>query len=183
MCSVIGQRMSNEVFVLEELVLANSNTYAACEAFLERTRPWVQKSRLPIPVRIYGDATGDSRNSAASVTDWQIVRDFFDRHTSLYEATFWMGASNPRVKDRVNCVNALLCNEAGERRLRFDPGCKQLIVDFERVHWKTDANGTTQADIDKSDRARTHLSDALGYMVATEFNMQGTYGDVGERFF
>jgi len=121
------------------------------------------------------------RRSSASRTDWQIVRDFFSRHTGLYDASFWIGSSNPRVKDRVNCVNAMLHNHAGERRLHIDPRCKQLILDFERVHWKADANGNPLADIDKSDPARTHVSDALGYMIASEFNMEGTYGDVAVR--
>ena len=66
--------------------------------FLNRIR--IRKSRLPIPVRIDGDATGDSRNNSAFGTDWQIVRDFFEQHTQLYEASFWTGAANPRVKDR-----------------------------------------------------------------------------------
>jgi aspartate ammonia-lyase len=71
----------------------------------------------------------------------------------------------------VNCLNARLRNHAGERRLTVHPHCKQLIKDFERVHWKTDPSGNTLNDIDKSDVNRTHLSDALGYMIAKEFAM------------
>lgn len=37
-----------------------------------------------------------------------------------------------------------------------------MIIDFERVHWKSDGNGNTISEIDKSDPARTHVSDALG---------------------
>jgi hypothetical protein len=81
------------------------------------------------------------------------------------------------VKDRVNCVNAMLRNQAGDRRLLIDPKCKQLILDFERVHWKSDAHGNALADIDKSDPARSHLSDALGYMIAYEFGMREKAGE------
>src|SRR5450756_1230647 len=81
------------------------------------------------------------------------------------DRTFHVPTSNPPVKDRVNCVNAVLGNQAGERRLRIDPGCKQLIQDLERVHWKADPNGNALADIDKADPLRSHLSDALGYMI------------------
>ena len=76
------------------------------------------------------------------------------------------------MKDRVNCVNAVLGNQAGERRLQIDPGCKQLIQDFERVHWKADPNGNALADIDKADPLRSHLSDAVGYLIAREFGMR-----------
>ena len=84
--------------------------------------------------------------------------------------------ANPLVKDRINCVNALLRNQAGEARLVVDPGCNELIQDFERVHWKADPHGNAVADIDKSDPQRSHLSDALGYMIAKEFAMRPKAG-------
>jgi hypothetical protein len=58
----------------------------------------------------------------------------------------------------------------------LDPGCKQLIQDLERVHWKNDPNGNLLGDIDKSDPARSHASDALGYMIAKEFPMRASGG-------
>ena len=62
--------------------------------------------------------------------------------------------------------------------LRIDPRCKQLILDLERVHWKVDLNGNTLAQIDGSDPMRTHVSDALGYMIAQEFGMHGKAGEM-----
>ena len=105
-----------------------------------------------------------------------MVRDFFKRLP--YSAHFEVPSSNPGVKDRINCVNAMLQNHAGERRLFIDPSCKQLILDFERVHWKVDLSGNSLTDIDKSDPARSHLSDALGYMIAREFGMRGQFGEM-----
>jgi hypothetical protein len=86
--------------------------------------------------------------------------------------------TNPAVRDRVNCVNAMLCNQAGQRRIWIDPGCKHLITDLERVHWKADPSGNMLPDIDKSDPARSHVSDALGYMIAYEFGMRGKFGEM-----
>ncbi len=76
----------------------------------------------------------------------------------------------------MNCVNAKLCSQAGFRTLFIDPRCKQLIQDLERVQWKQDANGNSLHEIDKSDPARTHLSDALGYMIGREFGMRPACG-------
>jgi hypothetical protein len=45
-----------------------------------------------------------------------------------------------------------------------DPGCKELIKDLEQVCFKADSN---QIDKDR-DRLRTHLSDALGYLLWQE---------------
>ena len=175
MCSVIGQRDDDSVTVLEELVLRDSNTGAACQAFLERI---ARLGRLSSSTRIdiYGDATGASRSTSASRTDWQIIRDFLARYP--YQVKQHVPRSNPPVKDRVNCVNAMLCNQAGERRLRIAPKCKELIQDLERVHWKCDSNGNTVPEIDKSDPLRSHVSDALGYMIAQEFGMRGQLGAI-----
>ena len=52
----------------------------------------------------------------------------------------------------------------GERRLAIHPRCKELIKDFEQVTYKENS-----LVIDKDrDPKRTHLSDALGYLVWQE---------------
>jgi len=105
------------------------------------------------------------------------VREFLARYPERYHTKFCVTASNPPVKDRANCMNARLRNHAGERRLMIDGSCRELIQDLERVHWKCDANGNTWAEIDSSDSQRTHLSDALGYMIAREFGMRPVMGE------
>ena len=183
MCSVLGQRDGDRVYILDELVLPDSNTLAACEEFLRRTEAWLLRSSAPIQLNIYGDATGDSRQSSASRTDWEMVREFFSRYRDRFTVSFCQGSSNPHVRDRTNCVNAVLRNQAGLRRIFVDGRAKQLIQDFERVHWKTDVNGNPLGEIDKSDPARTHTSDALGYMIAREFPMQAAIGYRSEKIF
>ena len=174
-CSVIGQRDVDRVHVLAELVLSDSNTWAACNAFLNRIGEFSRLSPYTTRIQVYGDATGTGRQTSASRTDWQIIRDFFKSHP--YPVEYHVASSNPPVKDRTNCVNAMLCNQAGERRLRIHPDCKELITDLERVRWKSDPSGNTMPDIDKSDPMRTHVSDALGYMIAQDFGMRPTFGE------
>jgi len=174
MCSVIGQVIQGTVHVLDELVLRDSHTLAACEAFLKRVSQW--RVSYPVPVSIYGDATGDNRHTAASRTDWQIVRDFMTRHSAELKASVLVRSANPTVKDRINCVNAMLRNQVGQHRLRIAPQCKQLIRDLEQVCWKTDAHENPLMELDKSDPQRTHASDALGYMISYEFPMQARTG-------
>jgi hypothetical protein len=45
------------------------------------------------------------------------------------------------------------------------------------VCWKTDPHGNALVDLDKSDPMRTHVSDALGYMVAKVFPMSARRGE------
>lgn len=198
MCSVIGQTINGNVCVLEELSLPRSNTLAACEEFLARTEKWVQMREVPMPpgyedmgitlptplplnVYVYGDATSESscgfKNTAASRTDWQIIREFFGRYADRFHVQIRVPSSNPTQRDRVNCLNAKLRNQAGEHSLFLSPRCEELAIDLEQVNWKSDAAGNVLADLDKSDPLRTHLSDALGYYVAREFPMKRRAGE------
>ena len=65
----------------------------------------------------------------------------------------------------------------------MDPGCKQLIKDLEQVSWKEDANGNTLGELDKRDAERTHVSDALSYLIEEEFGQHGYVGYRQERIF
>jgi len=202
LCSVLGQTINGVVHILDELILPDSNTLAACEEFFSRTSKWTTAPKVfeeelppemeiemedvlaqlqprPINVYIYGDATGEQRKTSASRTDWQIVKNFFGRYPDLYHASFQVRSANPPVKDRINCVNALLRNHAGQRRLWIDPKCKHLIKDLEQVSWKADPHGNSLAELDKSDPMRTHASDAAGYFVAREFPMRAKIGERG----
>jgi hypothetical protein len=134
---------------------------------------------MPLNVYIYGDASADSLKTSASRTDWQIVRSFFGRYPDLFKVHFLVPSSNPPVKDRVNCVNAMLLNYAGQRRLYLTPNCRGLAADFEQLVWKADPHGVTLSELDKSDPMRSHLSDALGYYIVREFPMRPQSGERG----
>ena len=177
MCSIIGQHIDGVTRVLKELALPDSRTRDACKAFLAQTEDWTSESDWPLEVKVYGDATGQGRKSSASQTDWQIVREFFASHTELFKATYYLRSCNPEVKDRIACVNRRLKTKARGYFIGIHSRCQQLIADLEQVHWKTDANGHSLSEIDKSDPKRTHLSDALGYMIEKEFPMKPKAGE------
>lgn len=171
MCSVIGQTVGERVHVLQELALPGSNTWQMCREFLRRLESWVERYGGPVEVDVYGDASGNSRNSSADQSDWEIIRRELGRAARLVRPHFHVPRQNPSVKMRVNTMNGKLCNQRGERKLIVHPECKQLIKDFERVSWAMDSNGNLLGDIDKADPMRTHVSDALGYQVAHESDL------------
>ena len=105
------------------------------------------------------------------------MKNFFGRYPDRHRASFQVLSSNPRVKDRINCVNALLRKHAGQHRLVIDPRCKELIKDFEQAAWKADPHGNSLAELDKSDPRRTHVSDAVGYLIARKFPMRMLAGE------
>ncbi len=179
LCSIIGQlvplstypydsrRGERQIHVLDEIALPRANTPEACEEFVERTRKWIPPYGM-IKVEIYGDPAGEQRHTAAAETDYEILRQFFARRRE-YRVEFRYGSSAPLIKDRTNVVNGLLLTAAGGRRLFIAPRCRELIADLRQVSWKADSHGNVLNVLDKSDPARTHLSDALGYLCWEEF--------------
>ena len=167
MSSVICQRIRDVVYVVDEIVLQTSSTPEVCAEFLERY------GEHRAGVKVYGDASGSHSSTVTGTSDYQYIRKFFAGRRGL-KGVVRVAASNPSVRDRINLVNARLKNANGERRLFVDRGCRQMIKDLEEVCYKPDSG---QIDKDR-DSKRTHLSDALGYLLWQEI---GGLGRVGER--
>jgi phage terminase large subunit len=159
--------------VLDEIVLGNSNTTEAVEEFIHRAKALVGR---PVVVNIYGDSNGNSRSSKSSRTDYELIREGFRRFPE-FEIHLRQNTSNPLVRDRVNILNNALCSASRERSIVIDPKCHELIKDLRQVRWQRDSAGNPVGCLDKSDRQRTHTSDALSYLATKEFGLHGTYGE------
>ncbi len=114
MCMLLMQRVQDDIYVLEEIVIRpDATTEKACRALIERVDPYtklVHWMHAPLALRIYGDASGHQRRTAGSATDWNQIREFFHMHKGFVEPSFYFASANPLVRDRVNCVNARLRN-------------------------------------------------------------------------
>jgi len=168
MSSVVVQASGDEYRVLGEIVLRRATTQQACEEF---------ERRFGIPragVVVYGDASGASMKTSGA-SDYDMIREYFRVRSA--RVSYRVPSSNPPVRERVTAVNAKLRNVHGDIRLYVDPECRELIADFEEVCYREDS---TEIDKDR-DRKRTHLSDALGYLICQE--SRGTIGERGVRLF
>ena len=174
MSMLLMQNIDDEVHVLQEIIVPDATTEAACTRFHQQVNLYASRVpayQHPLSVKVYGDASGSQRRTSAANTDWGIVTNFFNPWKGYYTATIMTAKTNPAVRDRVNCVNARLHNALDDVRLFINPQCRELIRDLEQVSWALDKHGRVTSDLDKSDRARTHTSDALGYYVSQEFNL------------
>lgn len=173
---MLGRR-SARLRVLDEIVLPDSNTPAVVRELFRRLDSMTSGQGGQIGVHVYGDPAGSARSSThvASASDWAIIRQAFGEQRR-YRMVDRVERSAPAVRDRVNAVNAMLCNAAGERRVVIDPRCKELVRDLEQVGWRQDASGNATGDIDKRDPARTHTSDALGYLIEAEWGIRQAAG-------
>lgn len=169
MCSVVAQRRGQKLHVLDEIVLRRASTREACEEFRSRY------GNHPGGLRIYGDATGGHMQTAGT-SDHLIIRRFFaERDQRGIEYRF--ARSNPLVRERVQLANAKLRPAEGEPEVLIDPRCKELIADLEQVVFKP---GTHIIEKD-ADPMRSHLSDALSYLIWEEFGERPTIGERSYR--
>jgi hypothetical protein len=169
MASVIAQVSGDQVRVLDEVVLSRASTYDACEEFSRRFPSHAAG------LVVYADATG-TRMQTSGTSDVAILREHF-RDGAHGRVSFKIPTSNPAVRDRVMLVNSKLRSASGERSLTVDGRCKELIKDLEQVMYKENS-----LIIDKDrDLKRSHLSDALGYLVWQECHGAGRVGERGTR--
>lgn len=154
-------------YIFEEIFLENAGVPNAVRRFVELYGPLARR----VGVRLYGDASGGGRSQAidstsSARTNWQIaIRDL--QAAGIRVESFRVQSQNPAVLDRVNMVREQFRTGDPERLgfLCSAEKCPELLNDFNLVQWVMGKN-----DIDKTDKSeegvkRTHLSDALGYMI------------------
>jgi hypothetical protein len=156
MCAAEITKFGRVYIQTAEYKISNSNTAALCTFIIDTldVRYATDEDKKKISIVITGDASGRQRKTSAFKTDYRIIMDAFE--SADYKFTMYVPEENPRVRDRVNIVNALL----ETRRFLIDETCKYSITDRGLVQWKESAEGFV---IDKSKADRTHMSEACDY--------------------
>lgn len=152
MTAVLASRASDELHAWGEIVIRNGNT----EEMAAEIRGRYPDRRI----EVYPDPSGRARKTSAPVgqTDFTLLEREKLRTNAPSQA--------PAVVDRINEVNALLCNTEGRRRLFVHPDCKHLTEALDDLVYK---EGTSQPD---KSMGLDHITDALGYLVHVEFPIQ-----------
>ncbi|KAF0567414.1 Phage terminase [Psychrobacter nivimaris] len=107
-------------------------------------------------IMIYPDASGQNTSSKSSTES---------DHSILRQAGFsvYVDGSNPRIKDRVNAVNAMILNSKGERRFKVNTNtCPELTEGLEQQIYDKQGMPDKAAGVD-------HLNDAFGYMISQKY--------------
>lgn len=107
-------------------------------------------------IYIYPDATGQGRKTNnASQSDLSLLKDA--------EFIVRVNTTNPSVRDRINSMNAMLCNTYDERRLKVNTDkCPTFTQSLERQVWNEKGEPDKTGDFD-------HPNDAGGYFIAYKY--------------
>ena len=107
-------------------------------------------------IYVYPDSSGkNNKSNHAGLTDI----------SQLKAAGFTLRyrGQNPRVRDRVNCVNAMICNSKGDRRYKVNSKrCPNTVDNLEQQVF--DKNGEPDKKSDND-----HAPDGLGYFLCYDY--------------
>ena len=151
MAWVLAQSPSGkDVVVIDEIWERNTNTQRTLDLLWERYGNHVGGWYF------FGDASGRSRKTSASMSDYLQIRNDarFDGAKVFYPR------SNPPVADRVATVNWSLRARSGLRTLKIHERCVHLRNDLQYLAYKAGSR-----EIDDRDPDAGHIADALGYIV------------------
>ena len=101
---------------------------------------------------IYGDASGRARSQGTAQTNYDLIRNAGFNNQLIK-------TSNPRIQDRVNIVNNLLCDSDGNDKLAICKRNSRLIADLEKMSYND------KGEVDKTDSELTHNADSIGYYI------------------
>jgi len=111
---------------------------------------------------IYPDASGANRTTSAAETDIDLLK----------AAKFYVIApsKNPYVKDRINSMNAMFKNGAGESRLFVNTEkCPIFTESLERQNYNEKNEPDKKSGFD-------HINDAAGYFIYSKFPIRRPSG-------
>jgi phage terminase large subunit len=146
--ATIAVRQGDNLYIIDEIVMHNSNTTEMAEEIVNR----YPRSKI----FCFPDPAGSARKTSANgQTD----------HTILENAGFIVKAprKHDAVRDRINALNARLCDANKEIHLYINPKAKYTIESLEKYTYK---EGTQIPD---KDSGYDHIFDALSYCVAYLF--------------
>ena len=143
-CIMVKQ--GEDLYVIDELYLNDTHTGEIADEILRR----YPKSQIIA----YPDPAGSARKSSSGgLTDHAILRNAGMQVKAP--------ARHNAVRDRINSLNARLCNANGVRHLFIDPKCKYTLESLEKYAYKD----STLVPDKGGKYDFSHMFDALSYAV------------------
>jgi hypothetical protein len=152
MAGVCAVKKGDELWIFDEIILTGgATTWDFCEVVQQKFG--VERRIITCP-----DPTGGARKTAGvGQTD----------HSILRKSGFTV--SSPRapwkIRDKINAVNMGLLDAAGNRRIRINPNCRELIKSLRTLTYAPNTG------LPNKNLGVDHAFDALGYMCLQVFNL------------
>lgn len=164
MCAVVCIKAADELYVIDEIMLENSNTTEMCESI---KRKYADKN-----ITVHPDPSGRARHTSSEdgTTDFTIIKSFGFRIDAPRKA--------PAVIDRVENTNRVFMNANKETKLYVDPKCSYLTKCCEGLTYKKGGERIQDKTL-----GLDHATDALGYAVWNLLPLQQQRIDLNVQMF
>lgn len=143
-----------------------NKTQSVCEAFLLDHADRVNE------VFIYGDASGNRRDTRAAISDYDIAQNVL--RSKVSSRSYRVQRSNPEIRKRVLFLCAIFEGRIEGVEILIDRNCYNLINDL--LYIKQDANGGKVKQTTTENGVRFeqygHTSDSLEYLCTTVLEKQ-----------
>lgn len=162
MAWLICQIRGGLLLVLDEIVVGPTSIPDQVEEF---------RNRYPdhyAELHIYGDTNGLTRTGQTEKSDYDLMRVYLQNYPS--KIVMKVPRKSPRSRDRINSLNHKLKGHESKPGIIISTQCKNLIADLQEVVLRPDGKDVMKTyKLDDPYAARTHASDALGYLVHREW--------------
>lgn len=152
----VAQRFENKIkFITEISSPINAKTTATAKKFTDRFSHHNKKT-----VYLTGDPANNHESHRDHSTDYILIKD------ALEDAGWTVIVKLLKKAPSINARVDITCSLLEHLRMIIDPSCKFLIGDME------ECEGDGKGGKDKSDKERTHASDASDYLIWLLFSKE-----------
>lgn len=150
------QEWNDTFIVFNEFTIESANTLEILEDMYEKGVFHIDYSYI-----IHGDANGRARSTKSNRTDYELIKEFFERLRLKFVID--VPTVNPSVRHRHVLINGYLCNAKRINRLFITRNCKTVIEGFRLSKLKKGA-GYIEDDSDYFQ----HITTAIGYGILSQ---------------
>jgi len=158
MSAAVGQHINGCFHIAKEFVMDGARTGNILEA-MDRAGVFKYRTRY----RVFGDASGNDRDTRSFNTDYTLIESFLKRHPQDLSYEICVPRRNPAIRKRHNYVNGIFLNESGRVRCYIYKEAPTADEGFRLTRLRP----TGQYEEEDRDRFQ-HITTAVGYWVTYE---------------
>lgn len=164
MSAAAGQFINGAFHIAKEFIIDGARTGNILEA-MDRSKLFHNKTSF----RVFGDASGNDRDTRSFNTDYTLIENFLSRHPQNLTYDICVPRRNPAIRKRHNFVNGIFLNELGRVRCYIYKEAPTVDESFRLTRLRS----TGQYEEEDRDRFQ-HVGTAIGYWVVEVLEDQET---------
>lgn len=169
---VFFQYIKDHFYFFDEIIIEGIRTQESCEEI--DSRGYFNHN---LKFVLHGDATGRSRDTRSKLSDWLIIKDYFDKHYKKPKYEIKVPNINPPIRKRHNTVNSYMQNGLNENRITLYAKCRTLDKGFKLTAFKKNSS------IEDDSKAYQHCTTSAGYGICSCLNTENAIkASMGSRW-